>query len=83
MLDHGERTVGEVFRGAVQTAAHHYLAEVDGRAVGYVDCGTFDRPTVYGGEGPDGPVITAHVSLPTRVLGVADPKPRRRWRHRW
>jgi hypothetical protein len=47
MLDHGERAVGEMFRGAVQTAAHHYLAETNGRAVGYIDCGTFDRCTVY------------------------------------
>jgi hypothetical protein len=34
MLDYGERAVGETFRGATQTAAHRYLAEVDGRAVG-------------------------------------------------
>jgi len=57
MLDHGERAVGEMFRGAVQIATHHYLAQTNGRAVGYIDCGTFDRCTVYGGEGPDGPII--------------------------
>ncbi len=30
MLEHGERALGETFRGAVQTAAHRYLAELDG-----------------------------------------------------
>jgi RimJ/RimL family protein N-acetyltransferase len=76
MLDHGERAVGETFRGAVQTAAHHYLAEVDGRAVGYIDCGTFDRATVYGGEGP---VITESIEVTTGSIAFAvDPALRRR-----
>jgi RimJ/RimL family protein N-acetyltransferase len=79
MLDHGERAVGEVFRGAVQTAAHHYLAETDGRAVGYIDCGTFDRCTVYGGEGPDGPIITESIDAPTGSIAfVIDPQRRHR-----
>jgi hypothetical protein len=80
MLDHSERAVGETFRGAAQTAAHHFLAEVDGRAVGYIDWGTFDRATVYGGEGPDGPIITESIdgrpgrshSPSTRRLVAAD-----------
>ena len=79
MLDHAERAVGETFRGAVQTAAHHYLAEVDGRAVGYIDCGTFDRATVYGGEGPDGPVITESIEVVTGSIAfTVDPALRRR-----
>jgi GNAT superfamily N-acetyltransferase len=79
MLDHGERTVGEMFRGAVQIAAHHYLAELDGRAVGYIDCGTFDRATVYGREGPDGPVITESIRVATGSIAFAvDPALRRR-----
>jgi GNAT superfamily N-acetyltransferase len=79
MLDHSERAVGEIFRGATQTAAHHYLAEVDGRAVGYIDCGTFDRATVYGGQGPDGPVITESIDLATGSIAFAvDPALRRR-----
>jgi GNAT superfamily N-acetyltransferase len=79
MLDHGERAVGETFRGAVQTAAHHYLAELDGRAVGYIDCGTFDRATVYGGEGPDGPVVTESIEVTTGSIAFAvDPAVRRR-----
>jgi RimJ/RimL family protein N-acetyltransferase len=79
MLDHSERAVGETFRGAVQTAAHHYLAEVNGRAAGYIDCGTFDRATVYGGEGPDGPIITEAIEVPTGSIAFAvDPAHRRR-----
>jgi GNAT superfamily N-acetyltransferase len=79
MLDHGEHAVGETFRGAVQTAAHHYLAELDGRAVGYIDCGTFDRATVYGGEGPDGPLITESIKVTTGSIAFAvEPALRRR-----
>jgi GNAT superfamily N-acetyltransferase len=79
MLDDGEHAVGESFRGATQTAAHQYLAEVAGRAVGYIDCGTFDRATVYGGEGPDGPIITESIEVPTGSIAFAvDPALRRR-----
>jgi len=78
MLDHGERAVGEMFRGAVQTAAHHYLAETNGRAVGYIDCGTFDRCTVYGGERPDGPIILETIEAVTGSIAfVVDPAHRR------
>jgi RimJ/RimL family protein N-acetyltransferase len=78
MLDHGERAVGEMFRGAVQTAAHHYLAETNGRAVGYIDCGTLDRCTVYGGEGPDGPIILEAIDAVTGSIAfVIDPAHRR------
>ena len=51
MLANAERVVGTDFRGARQTAADHFLALADGVPVGYVDCGTFDRCAVYGGEG--------------------------------
>jgi RimJ/RimL family protein N-acetyltransferase len=79
MLDHGERAVGEMFRGAVQTAAHHYLAETNGRAVGYIDCGTFDHCTVYGGEGPDGPTIQETIDAVTGSIAFAvDPARRRK-----
>jgi RimJ/RimL family protein N-acetyltransferase len=79
MLDHGGRAVGETFRGAVQTAAHHYLAEVNRRAVGYIDCGTFDCATVYGGEGADGPIITDSIDVATGSIAFAvDPAVRRR-----
>ena len=79
MLDHAERAIGETFRGAVQTAAHQYVGEIDGRAVGYIDCGTFDRATVYGGEGPDGPIITESIEVATGSIAFAvDPTVRRR-----
>ena len=78
MLDHGERAVGEMFRGAVQIATHHYLAQTNGRAVGYIDCGTFDRCTVYGGEGPDGPIILETIEAVTGSIAfVIDPARRR------
>ena len=79
MLDHGERATGEMFRGATQTAAYHYLGEMDGRAVGYIDCGTFDCATVCGGEGPDGPIITESIEVATGSIAFAvDPIVRRR-----
>jgi hypothetical protein len=43
MLELRDRAVGEEFRGPVQTASFHYLASRAEHAVGYVDCGTFDR----------------------------------------
>jgi RimJ/RimL family protein N-acetyltransferase len=79
MLDLAERTVGEEFRGAIQTGAHHYLAEVDGGAVGYIDCGTFDRCTAYAGEGPDGPIVSESIDIATGSIAfVIDPRLRRR-----
>jgi RimJ/RimL family protein N-acetyltransferase len=79
MLDRAELVVGEEFRGAVQTGAYRCLAHCDGRAIGYVDCGTFDRCTVYGGQGPDGPIINDTVDVPTgSVAFVVDPALRRR-----
>ena len=78
MLDHAERAVDEMFRGAVQTAAHHYLALADDAPVGYIDCGTFDRCTVYGGEGPDGPIILETIDAVTGSIAfVVDPARRR------
>lgn len=78
MLDRTDRVTGEEFRGAVQTGAYRYLAHSDSRAIGYVDCGTFDRCTVYGGEGPDGPIITDTLEIPTGSIAfVVDPALRR------
>lgn len=57
MLANASRSIGTMFRGATQTGAHHYLALAAGIPAGYIDCGTFDRCTIYGGHGPDGPII--------------------------
>jgi hypothetical protein len=74
MLDRAQQVVGDEFRGAIQTGAHRYLARSDGRAIGYVDCGTFDRCTVYGGEGPGGSIITDTIDAPTGSIAfVVDP----------
>jgi RimJ/RimL family protein N-acetyltransferase len=79
MLDRAGRVVGEEFRGAVQTGAYRYLARSENRAIGYVDCGTFDRCTVYGGAGPDGPIITDAIGVATGSIAfVIDPDLRRR-----
>jgi GNAT superfamily N-acetyltransferase len=79
MLELGERVVGEEFRGAVQTAAYRYLAHTDGGPAGYVDCGTFDRCTVYAGQGRDGPIIAESIEVATGSIAfVIDPRLRRR-----
>ena len=71
MLEHSIRAVGTMFRGARQTGAHHSLALTADAAVGYIDCGTFDRCTVYGGEGPDGPIILETIDASTGSIAFA------------
>jgi RimJ/RimL family protein N-acetyltransferase len=79
MLALAERAVGTVFRGARQLGAHHYLAIADGTPAGYIDCGTFDRCTVYGGEGSDGPIILETIEAVTGSIAfVVDPAVRGR-----
>jgi len=74
MLEHSRRAIGTTFRGARQTGAHHYLALAAGAPAGYIDCGTFDRCTVYEGEGANGPVITETIDVPTGSIAfVIDP----------
>jgi hypothetical protein len=52
---------------------------IDGRAAGYIDCGTFDRATVYGGEGSDGSIITDSIEMAAASIAFAvDPALRRR-----
>jgi RimJ/RimL family protein N-acetyltransferase len=78
-LARDDRMVGTEFRGAVQTGAYRYLADADGRPFGYVDCGTFDCCTVYGGEGPHGAIIVETIDVPTGAIAFAvDPAQRRR-----
>ena len=79
MLDYAARAVGMEFRGAIQTGAYRYLAQTAGGAIGYIDCGTFDRCTVYGGEGNDGPIITESIDVATGSIAfVIDTQLRRR-----
>lgn len=80
MLAHADRSAGTTFRGARQTGAYHYLALADGEPVGYIDCGTFDRCTVYGGEGPDGPIILETIEAVTGSIAFAVDPVRRRQR---
>ncbi len=79
MLELGEGVVGQEFRGAIQTGAYRYLAHADGGPVGYVDCGTFNRCTVYAGEGPEGPIVTESIEDASGSIAfVIDPQIRRR-----
>lgn len=84
MLANADRSIGTTFRGATQSGVHHYLAlAADNPAadnpVGYIDCGTFDRCAVYGGEGPDGPIILETIEAVTGSIAfVIDPQVRRR-----
>jgi RimJ/RimL family protein N-acetyltransferase len=78
MLANAERAVGTDFRGPRQTAADHFLALTDGVPVGYVDCGTFDRCAVYGGEGQDGPIILETIEAITGAIAFTIDPARRR-----
>jgi RimJ/RimL family protein N-acetyltransferase len=68
MLALAGRSAGTMFRGARQIDAHHYLALAAGTPAGYIDCGTFDRCTSYGGEGPDGPIILETIDAVTGAI---------------
>jgi RimJ/RimL family protein N-acetyltransferase len=70
MLELGQRTVGQEFRGATQTGAVHYLATRAGQPVGYLDCGTFDRWAVYDATNPDAPIIRDTLDVPTGYLAL-------------
>jgi RimJ/RimL family protein N-acetyltransferase len=68
MLANADRAVGTDFHGALQTAADHFVALTEGVPIGYVDCGTFDRCAVYGGEGSDGPIILEAIQAITGAI---------------
>ena len=71
MLANAEEAVGTMFRGAEQIAADHCLALTGDTPVGYVDGGVFDRCTVYGGEGADGPIILDTIDAVTAAIAFA------------
>ena len=78
MLANAQRAVGKNFRGARQTAADHFLALADGVPLGYVDCGTFDRCAIYGGESQDGPIILETIEAITGAITFTIDSARRR-----
>jgi hypothetical protein len=78
LLALAERSAGTMFRGARRIDSHQYLALADGAPAGYIDCGTFDRCTVYGGEGPDGPIILETIDAVTGGDRVRN-RPRAAW----
>ncbi len=58
MLDRTDRPLAD-FRGAAETGRYRWLAWERDTAVGYIDCGTYDRWTTWdGGRGGRGVVDT-------------------------
>jgi ribosomal protein S18 acetylase RimI-like enzyme len=77
MLDLAERPLGE-FRGAKETGRFRWVAWDGVDAVGYIDCGTFDRWTSWE-DGPQGHGVVDSLAVPSAALTyVVDPHRRRR-----
>lgn len=76
MVDLADRPLGE-FRGAMETGRYRWLACERDIAVGYIDCGTFDRWTTWeGGDGGRG--VTGAIPVPSGgICYVVDPAVRR------
>jgi Acetyltransferase (GNAT) family len=76
-LDLADRPLGE-FRGAAETGRYWWLAWDQGTAVGYIDCGTYDRWTTWEG-GPGGRGVIDAIPVPAASISyVVDPALRRR-----
>jgi RimJ/RimL family protein N-acetyltransferase len=76
MLDRTERPLGE-FRGAAETGRYRWLAWDHGTAVGYIDCGTYDRWAIWEG-GPGGRGVIGAIEVPAGSISyVVDPARRR------
>jgi RimJ/RimL family protein N-acetyltransferase len=77
MLGRADRPLGE-FRGAAETGRYRWLAWDRGTAVGYIDCGTYDRWTTWEG-GPGGRGVIGVIDFPAGSISyVVDPVLRRR-----
>ena len=76
MLDLAARPLGE-FRGAIETGRYRWLAWDRDTAVGYIDCGTYDRWTTWEG-GPGGRGVVDTIPIAAGSIGyVVDPGRRR------
>lgn len=76
MLELQNRPLGE-FRGARETGRFRWIALLGGEAVGYVDCGTYDRWTTWEG-GPNGRGVVSAIPLPSAGIAyVVKPELRR------
>ena len=77
MLDRAERPLGE-YRGAAETGRYRWLAWDQDTAVGYIDCGTYDRWATWQG-GPGGRGVISAIEVPAGSISyVVDPALRRR-----
>jgi RimJ/RimL family protein N-acetyltransferase len=76
-LDLADAPLGE-FRGAQETGRYRFIAWVEDRPVGYVDCGTFDRWATWEG-GPGGRGVVSVIEEPSGGIAyVVAPALRRR-----
>src|SRR5262245_43796697 len=77
MLEHAGDPLGE-FRGAIETGRYRWIAYDDGRAVGFIDCATYDRwATWEGGTGGRG--VVSVIDVPSAGFAyVVDPALRHR-----
>jgi RimJ/RimL family protein N-acetyltransferase len=72
MLDLMTRPLGE-YRGARETGRFRWLAWEHEEAVGYIDCGTYDRWTTWEGE-EGGQGVIAVIAVPSAsITYVVDP----------
>jgi RimJ/RimL family protein N-acetyltransferase len=77
MLERAGRPLGE-FRGAAETGRYRWLAWDRRTAVGYIDCGTYDRWATWEG-GPGGRGVIGTIDVPAGSISyVVDPALRRR-----
>ncbi len=75
MLDLADRPLAE-FRGAAETGRYRWLAWEHDKAVGYIDCGTYDRWTTWEG-GPGGRGVIGTIPRPAGSISyVVDPASR-------
>jgi RimJ/RimL family protein N-acetyltransferase len=77
MVELDARPLGE-FRGAVETGRYRWLAWEGDAPVGYIDCGTYDRWTIWDG-GPNGGGVVSSIAIASAAIAyVIDPAQRRR-----
>lgn len=76
VLERSQRPLTE-YRGARETGRYRWLAREGSRAIGYIDCGTYDHWTTWEG-GADGRGVVGTINVPSGALAyVVAPRWRR------
>jgi RimJ/RimL family protein N-acetyltransferase len=80
MLARDASEIGTVFRGERLLASHRWVASIDGRSVGYVDCGVTDCWNVCGAPeiAPEPVVLESIVGPAGSIVVVVAPEVRGR-----